>query len=723
MRKRHGLRPSRRSVLAGGAALGLAAASRGAWAETDDAPKLPPAPRDGTVELFHGVAVPDPFRPLEDSRRADVKAWVAAQDERTRAYLDKLAIRDPTRNFMDELLDYAGTTIPERHGTRYFTFFNDTPADQSNYGVQHHLGGPRQILINASLLAPDGSIAIVSAFPDREGEKVAYLLSEAGSDQETLRVRSVLTGEDLPDIIRGCKHTNVAWAADGRSFYYARYPNEQDPPDWERRSQVLLRHRLGDPPSADSPVFRLPALHDVYIDVESEFASEILKIIVAVGTSEKAGYYVAPLDEPARARELVPPGAFGFSPVANVGATHYAVTNLNAPNWRLVRIDQSDPAPERWHTVVPETAMPLEAAAIFDARLVVRHLDGVGARVSVRDLDGQPLRQIDYGDRSNAWFGYSYTDDDYLLVGVEDYLRPSRIEWIDIDTGQSSLFRPSDAKYDLSDAVVREVFVTSRDGTRVPLVLIHQPDLVRDGSQRTLLTGYGAYGISLLPEFREGVAAWVRLGGVYALASVRGGGEYGQAWHDAGRLANKQNGIDDFIAAAEWLVANRYARPDRLGSYGRSAGGLLVLAAMLQRPDLFGAVVAGVPITDMLRFDKFTLGSNWTVEFGDPAREADFKALRAYSPLHNVRRGVKYPPLLVMTADHDDRVAPAHAYKFVATMHDLSPKSETHLHVERRAGHGGTNPLGKRLDDTADTLAFLCAKLGGTVQPLPKLGG
>jgi prolyl oligopeptidase len=310
-----------------------------------------------------------------------------------------------------------------------------------------------------------------------------------------------------------------------------------------------------------------------------------------------------------------------------------------------------------------------------------------------------------------------------LLLEVEERQRPSRIEWLDIFRRQSSVFRPTAGKHNLSDLVFNDVTVTSRDGTRVPLTLVHRPDIALDGSNRTLLYAYGGFGIPIWPGYNATIPAWVRLGGIYAIAAIRGGGEFGQPWHDGGRLAHKQNSFDDFITAAEWLIANRYTRPDRLGINGASNGGLLVLSCMLQRPELYGAVVAGVPVADMLRYKEFTFGSSWIPEYGDPQAEAAFKALIAYSPVHNVRSGVKYPPLLVLTADSDDRVVPAHAYKMVATLGSLSATSEVRLKVETRAGHGFGNALNKSLDRTSDTLAFLCEKLGGPVLTLPKITG
>ena len=720
-------RPTRRAVLIGGLATGALLKTNWAHgqAATDPAAgngNLPPAPSDGTADIFHGVSIPDPYRPLEDSTRADVKAWIEAQDVRTRALIDSLPIRKQLHEFVIAALDYPRTTIPARYGRRYFTRFSEGLDDQRSVGVQEHLGGPRRTLIDANALSSDGTVAILSIFPDRPGAKVAYLLSEAGSDRETMRIRDVETGQDLPDVLAWCKHTTVAWSRDGRSFYYSRYPGDNDPADWYRRGQIVCLHRLGEPQSADRVIFRRTDARDYYLQVTSSMDADLLKIVARVGTSEKAGYFVAPLHDATEITEIFPIGSAGFYPVASVGPTHYAITNLDAPKWRLVRIDQADPKPDRWHTVIAESETPLNSAAVFDSKLVVKHYQDVNQRITIHDLSGKHLSTVDLGGFESVGWGRHFRDDDHLLLEVNDYKRTGRIEWLDLETGKPSLFRPSAAKHDLADVVVKQVFVTGKDGAKVPMTLIHQPDVKLDGSNRTLLNAYGGFGISLWPYYSDKIAAWVRMGGVYALASIRGGGEYGQPWHDGGRRTHKQASFDDFIASAEWLIANGYTRPERLGINGASNGGLLVLATMLQRPELFGAVVSAVPVTDMLRFPKFTFGINWIPEYGNAlGNEADFKALFAYSPLHNVRKGVKYPPLLVLTADHDDRVAPAHSYKFVATMQALCPESTVYLGIERRAGHSEGNALSKSINRECDTLAFLCDKLGGAMQELPKI--
>ena len=354
---------TRRAFVVGGIASGVLAATRPALAQvpadTAGATALPPAPSDQTADVLHGISVPDPFRPLEDVERADVKAWIAAQDQRARAYL-ATPTRDKARKFLDLLLDYSRTSIPAQHGTRYFSFFNDGLANQRSYGVQDHFGGPRRTLIDAATLSSDGTVSISGAYPDRRGIRVAYLISEAGSDKQTLKVRDVDTGRDLRDTLQWCKHTSVAWFPNGRGFYYTRYPGDKDPPDWDRHSQIVCAHivGIGQDQSNDRVVFRRPELKDVYCHIWTSFDARLLRIAVHTGTSEKAGYYVAPIDDVTQVTEMMPVGVAGFWPIGNVSATHYAITNLDAPKWRLVRIDQSDPKPDRWHTVIPEERPP-----------------------------------------------------------------------------------------------------------------------------------------------------------------------------------------------------------------------------------------------------------------------------------------------------------------------------------------------------------------------------
>jgi len=718
------LHPTRRTFIAGGIATGVLAAAAPAMvpAASQAAPvPVPLPPLSDASDTFHGIVVPDPYRLLEETDRPDVKAWIEAQDRRGRAHLDSLPVRAPLRKLFDALLDYPRVSIPYRRGLRYFSYFHDGLANQRCLGVQRHLPGPRQTLIDPNTLAEDGSMSLSAAVPDRLGQRVAYLLSEAGGDKQVMRIRDVEGNFDLRETLQYCKHTSIGWHPNGRGFFYSRYPGDNDPPAWDRKSQVVFYHRIGQPQSNDRVIFRLPKHRGVYLHVRISLETRLLKIVARVGTSEKMGYYIAPLDAPRNVTEIFPLGVAFFWPLESVGATHYALTDLDAPKGRLVRIDEADFKPDRWHTVIAESEQTLDFVKVFTNRLVVKHLDNLDSRISVRNLNGRVLSELDFGGPVRVWFGQQRRNDDHLLMQVDEQRRASRIEWLDLSSRKTTTFRPTAARHDLAWADVRRVSATSKDGTRVPISLIHRPGIALDGGNPTLLYAYGGFGIPLWPAYSETVAAWVRLGGVFALANIRGGGEFGQAWHDAGRLHNRQNAYDDFIASAEWLIDNNYTRPQRLGINGASNGGLLVLATMLQRPELFGAVVSNVPVADMLRFKHFTFGINWTPEYGDPANERDFRALMAYSPLHNVRRDAKYPPLLVLTADNDERVVPAHAYKIVAAIQRQARGAEVYLKVERRAGHGFGNALPKLIDRATDTLSFLWDKLGGPVREFPDL--
>jgi prolyl oligopeptidase len=714
---------TRRTFVAGGVATGALAFARPALAQLASPAAAAPAkialpPLSDASDTFHGVVVRDPFRLLEDTSRPDVKEWIAAQDQRGRAYLDALPSRAPIRKLFDVMLDYPRMGIPHRRGGRYFHFYHDGLTAQRSYGVQRHLPGPRDTVIDGNSLAADGTTSIYEAVPDRLGQRVAYLVSEAGGDKLTLRIRDVDGQFDFRDTLAYCKHTSIAWHPNGRGFFYSRYPGDSDPSDWDRKSQVVFFHRLGQPQSTDRLIFRLPKHRDVYLGVQTSLETRILKILARTGTSEKGGYYIAPLEEARNVTEIFPMGVAEFWPLDSVGATHYALTTLNAPNGRLVRLDEADFKPDRWHNVIAESEHVLDNARVFTNRVVAKHLENLDSKITVRDLNGRVRSTLDLGGPVRAWFGRSLRTDDHILMQVDEHKRASRIEWLDLVTNKTTVFRASASKHDLANAEVRRASATSKDGTKVPLSLIHRPGIPMDGSTPTLLYAYGGFSFPQWLAYSETVAAWVRLGGVFALASIRGGGEFGVSWHDGGRLGNKQNSFDDFIASAQWLIDNRYARPARLGINGASNGGLLVLSTMLQRPELFGAVVSGVPVADMLRYTQFTFGSNWTYEYGDPAKEPDFKTLIAYSPVHNVRRGVKYPPLLILTADNDDRVVPAHAYKIAAAIQSEAPESEVYVKVETRAGHGFGNSMPKQIDRATDTLAFLWDKLGG---PKPEL--
>ncbi|MBL8838417.1 MAG: S9 family peptidase [Alphaproteobacteria bacterium] len=671
------------------------------------------APRDATIDVLHGVAVADPFRPLENVDDPATSAWVAAEDGAARAAIAALPGRAAMRAWLTRVWDYPKLGVPERHGRRWFHWFNDGLSPQWSYAVQDSLDGARRTLIDPNALSADGTVALSGAFPTRDGRLVAYLLSEAGSDRQILRVRDVASGADLADELRWCKHSAVAWLADGSGFHYTRVASPDDDPAWDRRSQRVYFHRLGAPQAADRPVYAEPAEKNLFIWIWASADDRLLCLTTRRGTDEKNGLLVAPLESGAPVRMLFAVGQAMLVPTANLGTRWFAVTDLDAPNRRLVGFDEERPEPAAWRTLVAESDGVIDSAALLDQRLALVRQHHVSHRLSFHDLDGRETATVGFDEQVSLALGRPRPEDRELLFGVVSYRSPFVLRRADAMSGHHAVLRQSAAREDLSDCVARQVFVAAKDGARIPMTLIHRRDLVFSGDTPTRLTGYGGFNIALLPSFGFGIALWVRLGGVFAVASIRGGGEYGRAWHDAARGAAKETSFDDFIACAEWLVAEKITRPARLAISGGSNGGLLVSACMERRPDLFGAVVCSVPVTDMLRFHKFTFGAFWVSDYGDPDKAGDFAVLRRYSPLHNVGRGAKYPPLLVTTADHDDRVVPSHAYKLVATLRaEADPANRILLRVDRRAGHGMGKPTDMVIAELVDTTAFLCDALG-----------
>jgi prolyl oligopeptidase len=717
---------SRREALA---LLGATAATMGSPALAQMAPmgvggpdaSSPSAPSDGTVEILHGIRVEDPFRPLEDPSRADVQAWIAAQDRQARALLEGNPVHARVLAFLQASNRYPRMGGMRRVGRSLVSWAFDGTKEQSWLEIREGLADPGRPLLDPNTMGPDGSVSLWSIYPDRLATKIAYLTAENGGDAQVLRIREIRSGIDLLDRLEGCRWTSVAWLPDGNSFYYVRPPLPSEPEEWDRNSHHIFHHQLGYPQSADRMVWRFPRRANVMMTLRRSYATNQLMVSAGTGTDEKRGYWVGPLVDARLLSMMVPIGLGSFWAFRNNLATHFASTDLNAPRGRIVRVIQGDPRPGSWQTIVPESDGVIDGATISGSRLLVRRFKDLGHQLAIYDLEGKKQSDVAIDGTLRINFERGDGEDNELFLDVDDRLRPARMERLDLATGRLETIQASKAPHNLADMQQRQVRAKSKDGTEVPITLIHRPDVALDGSNRTLLYGYGGYGISQWPFYWSLVAAWVRLGGVYAVATIRGGGEFGSTWHEGGRLAKQQNSLDDFAAAAEWLIANGITRRERLGIFGASNGGRLVLANMLQRPDLFGAVVSGVPVADMVRFPKFTFGVSWTPEYGDPSRPDAFKWLMAYSPLHNVKPGQSYPPLMILTADNDQRVVPAHAYKMAATLRAISPATEVYVRTRRGAGHGGGNAFSKAIEYQADIVSFLCAKLGGPILELPKI--
>ncbi len=589
---------------------------------------------------------------------------------------------------------------------------DDGKRPQFVLSVQDDGAAAPRVLIDPNALSADGTIALGRWTPSHDGRHLAYTLSEAGSDAQTLRIRDVATGADLPEVIDRCDHAGVAWAADGESFLYNRCPRAHEVPDGQwRRYDRLLRHRLGTSADADELVVDLGKPSELSLPFTLQRGAWE-GLWLTRGTEPENGLALRRAGS-GEFRIIVDRGVGAFYPcdiVAEAGGeTLYALTRIGAPRGRVVAVDLAIPSsPDQWRTVIPEGEQVIGQATLIGDKIVVVRNTGIENRVDVHARDGMHHGTLPIPGPVSAQLGDNEVTDPDLHIAVSGYRNPSAIHRYDVASGKTAQVRKAAPVADLSDAAVEVVHATSRDGTRIPMVVIRPPGLERDGSHPVLMYGYGGFGYALGPAFRISVLHWVRNGGIYVMTHLRGGSEFGQAWHDAGRLEHKQNSFDDFIACAETLIAAGWTRPARLAINGASNGGLLVTACMLQRPDLFGAVVAQVAVTDLLRFHKWPIGAFWVSDYGDPDDADDFRRLRALSPLHNVVPGAKYPPILLATGDHDDRVEPSHSFKFAAALQETAdPDNLVLLRVDLRAGHGAGKPRDKAIAEVADFYAFL----------------
>ena len=714
----------RRSTLAALAPLLLSAHTAGAAA-----PGLPyPATRQvEQTDTYHGQRVADPYRWLEDDNSAETAAWVAAQNRLTDAQLAQIPFREALKARVQKLVDYPRFSAPTRRGELYYFSANTGLQNQNVLYVQKGLAGTPELLLDPNTLSADGTTRLGEFSLQPSGRHAVYGLSIGGSDWQQLRVLDLATRKPLADQIDWVKVSGVAWQGDG--FYYSRYPAPDKGQELSSRNDFhqVWFHRLGTPQSADTLVYEDRAhaqrFHSVTTTEDQRFA--VLSISErGKGLLGNALFVrdLGPGGQPATAfAPLVPAiGDARFSVIGNFGDQLLVRTDRGAPNGRIVRIDPKNPAEERWATVVPERSEPLQDADLAGGKLFVTYLKDVTTRAWVMVPDGSQAQEIALpGLGAASGFGGNH-DDTAVFYSYTSFNVPATIYRYDIVTRQSTVFRaPELPGFDPAGYEVRQVFYPSKDGTRVPMFLVHKKGLKLDGSNPTLLYGYGGFNITLAPSFSATRLALLEQGVVLAVANLRGGGEYGEAWHLAGTKLQKQNVFDDFIAAAQWLIASKTSSPAKLAIQGGSNGGLLVGAVMNQRPELFRVALPAVGVMDMLRFHKFTIGWNWVADYGSSEQPDQFKALWAYSPLHNIRAGTVYPATLITTADHDDRVVPAHSFKYAAALQaQASPVNPVLIRIETQSGHGASNTT-KQIETAADSWAFLLWHLGVTPQLPP----
>lgn len=662
------------------------------------------------VDELHGVKVADPYRWLEDLDSPETAAWVAAQNELTFSYLEKIPVREKIRQRLTHLWNFERYGIPFTEGGRYFYTRNDGLQNQSVVYVADSLDSPPRVLLDPNLLSADGTIALTETAVSRDGRLLVYGLSAAGSDWEEYRVRDVDTGADLPDLLRWIKFSNASWTHDNRGFFYSRY----DEPQGDRLTaanyyQKLCYHRLGTDQSDDRLVYHRPDEKEWGFNGQVTDDGRYLVITVWKGSSDKNQIFYLDLLAPnAAVTELITGFDAQYAFVDNDGPVFWFFTNLDAPRGRLIALDVRQPQREQWKTVIPEAAETLQGVSTINYQFIAVYLQDAHTVVRVYDLEGRYLRDIRLpGIGTARGFGGKRTERE-TFYSFTSFAVPGTVYRYDASTGESVVYRQPKVNFNPEDYTTRQVFYRSRDGTHVPMFITHRKGLAPDGDNPAYLYGYGGFNASITPHFSISRLVWMEMGGVYAVPNLRGGGEYGKQWHDAGRLKNKQNVFDDFIAAAKWLVENRYTSSRRLAIAGASNGGLLVGACITQRPELFGAALPAVGVMDMLRFHKYTIGWAWVSDYGSPDDPEMFPILYAYSPLHNVRSGTCYPATLITTADHDDRVIPAHSFKFAAALQAAqSCDNPILIRIETRAGHGAGKPTTKLIAEAADQLAFL----------------
>ena len=674
------------------------------------------------VETQFGVAVADPYRWLENDVRTDpkVKAWVEAQNATTNAFLATLPARGAFKARMTELYDYERFGIPRTKGGRSFYTRNDGLQNQSVLYVRDRLDGEGRVLIDPNSWSADGATALAEWEASEDGTKLLYSVQDGGTDWRTVRVLDVATAQPLADEVKWVKFSALEWARDGSGFYYSRFPEPKAAGTYQslNANQTIYFHKLGTPQSADRRLFATPKRPELNHVAEVSDDGRWLVVSSSSGTDDRYEITLVDLRRPgARPRVLVPGFEHNYGYAGNRGSTFYFVTNAGAPRQKIVSLDVAEAKPEA-RTIVPEDEATLTGASLVGGSLIATYMKDAKSEVRVHGLDGSPRRVIELPGIGTASGFSGDFDDPETFFSFTSFNRPTTIYRYDMASGTASAWAAPKVAFDPDDYVVEQRFFTSKDGTRVPLFLVMKKGVDRSGGSPTVLYGYGGFYSAVMPGFSPTRLAWLEAGGVYASANIRGGSEYGKAWHDAGRLANKQNVFDDFIAAGEYLIASGVTGKGQLAIDGGSNGGLLVGAAVNQRPELFAAARPAVGVMDMLRFDRFTAGRYWVDDYGYPDREPDFRTLLAYSPYHNVRPGVRYPPVLATTADTDDRVVPGHSFKYIAALQAADPDGAPHLiRIETRAGHGSGKPTSKIIEESSDVYAFFAHFTGLDVQP------
>ena len=701
----------------------------------------PKAKKVAQVDDYHGTKVSDPFRWMEDTKSSDTQAWIEQENKITNAYLGSIAERDFLRKRFTELWNYERYSAPSKVTEGFYIYSkNDGLQNQSVLYRTSSINDPGKVFFDPNKLSEDGTAALSgNSFTD-DGKLWAYGIARSGSDRTEWRVMNTETGEHLPDTLAPNRQGGVSWLKDNSGFFYSAFPLTAKGGELKQETfnQKIFFHQLGTPQSQDFIVYERPDDKELFVGgfVTEDGAYYI--IYVNKGTRPQNMVYYMPLagfdpssglikgfipgvpvpdnDIAAKRRSQINPLVTNldanYSFIANDGRTFYFMTDKDAPLSKVVAIDTMSKM-GKWSDLIAESKDTLQGVDFLNDQFVLNYLKDANTKIRIVDMKGQPVREVELpGIGTAGGFGGRRKDTETFYT-FSSYNAPPTIFHYDMKSGKSTQFRKAGVKFDGSQYEVKQVFYKSKDGTNVPMFLTYKKGLKLDGNNPTLLYGYGGFNISMTPGFSVSRIPWLEMGGVYAVANIRGGAEYGKSWWEGGSLQNKQNVFDDFIAAGEWLIANKYTSTPKLAIQGGSNGGLLVGAVLNQRPDLFGAALPAVGVMDMVRFPKFTIGWAWTSDYGSPDNAEEFKALYAYSPLHNIKTGTKYPATLVTTSDHDDRVFPAHSFKYAAALQEAQAgQAPILIRIETKAGHGAGKPVSKQIEEQVDIYGFLIRNLG-----------
>ena len=687
-------------------------------------PTYPVTKKGDVVDDYHGTKIADPYRWLEDDNSDETKAWVVAQNKVTHGFLDTIPQREELRKRLTKLWNYERFSAPFERGGRFFFSHNTGLQNQSVLYVTEALDEPGRVLLDPNTLSKDGTVSLTESTPSEDGKLLVYGTSAGGSDWQEFRVRDVATGKDLADVVKWVKFCNASWAKDGSGFFYSRFdePKAGDALKGKNEFQKLFFHKIGTEQAADTLIYERKDHADWGFGGHVTDDGNYLLIHVSQGTDPKNRVFYKDLTQPeSKVVELLTDYDADYGFCDNDGAVFYFRTDLDAPRYRVIAIDTRKPERAAWKEIIPQTADKLEGASFVGGKIFCEYLKDARSEVVVHTPKADKNSQLSTLNSQltlpgiGSVGGFSgRAKDTHTFFSYTSFTEPGAIYRLDIATLQSVVWRKPAVDFDSSAYETKQVFFPSKDGTRVPMFITHKRGLALDGTAPTVLYGYGGFNIPMTPAFSVSRAVWLEKGGVYVVANLRGGGEYGAEWHKAGTKLQKQNVFDDFIGAAEWLIANKYTASPKLAIQGGSNGGLLVGACMTQRPELFGAALPEVGVMDMLRFHKFTIGWAWKSDYGSSENADEFRALVAYSPLHTLKPGTRYPATMVTTADHDDRVVPAHSFKFAARLQECQAKDgpPVLIRIETSAGHGAGTALNKVIEQSADQLGFLMKVFG-----------